>query len=157
MADDTSKTRYPSLDVVSEEIERVLAEQRKRADSLDTKGGITLAFAGAFVAVTHEDPRLLVLCGRIVAAVAGVIALAVVFPWPEPEPLGPKRLLLRLEFDAGLTRDLLFMFKGRYYDAFRLLIVRRRLGLRLAVAVLAISVTLLTPGVTLSKTAGGAS
>jgi hypothetical protein len=121
MADEAPEVRYPSLGVVSEEIERVLTEQRKRADGLDTKGGITLAFAGALVAVTHEDPRLLVICGRIVAY------------------------------------DFLLMFKGRYYDAFRLLIARRRLGLRLALAVLAISVTLLTLGVTLSKTAGGAS
>jgi hypothetical protein len=156
MADDVSEPTYPSLDAVSEEVERVLIEQRKRADGIDTKAGIALAFAGVLVAVTREDPRLLVICGRIVAAVAGVIALTVVFPWPEPEPLRPKVLLRRLESDARLTHDFLFLFKGRYHDAFRILIRRRRLGLRLTLVVLAISVTLLTLGVTLSKTAGGA-
>lgn len=155
MAGDTDDATAPSLDVVSDEVERVLIEQRKRADGIDTKCGLALAFAGALVAVTRGDARLLMICGRIVAATAGVLALTVVFPWSEPEPIRPRRLLRHLESDAVTTQGFLLMFKGRYHEAFRILIKWKRWGLRLTLVVLAVSITLLTLGVTLSKLRGG--
>lgn len=155
MANHGADRPLPSRDTVSDEVERILGEQRKSCDSLDTRCGLALAFAGALVAVTREDPRLLVVCGRIVAAIAGVISLTAVFPWPEPEPLKPKRLLRHLEADAGVTIGFLLMFKARYYEACHLLLKWKRWGLRLSLALLAISVTLLALGVTLSDAPGG--
>jgi hypothetical protein len=35
-------------------------EQRKRADNIDTKCGLALAFAGAIIALAREDTRLMV-------------------------------------------------------------------------------------------------
>jgi hypothetical protein len=154
MADSTADLTTPSLDTLSDEIERVIDEQRKRVDNIDTKCGLALAFAGALIALTREDARLLVVCGRAVAAVAGLVALAVVFPWDEPEPVRPKYLLRHIDSKMRPTRGFLFMFKARYYTALGLLFMRKRFGLRLAVVVLAISVTLLTLGVTLCKAKG---
>jgi hypothetical protein len=50
MADDAADPADPFLDAVSEEVERVLGEQRRRAENSDTKCGLALAFAGALIA-----------------------------------------------------------------------------------------------------------
>jgi hypothetical protein len=60
MANNTADQATPSLDIVGDEVERVIDEQRKRADSADTKCGLALAFAGAIMTLTREDTRLMV-------------------------------------------------------------------------------------------------
>jgi hypothetical protein len=102
MTDAPEAVAFPSLDVVTDEVNRVLDEQRRWSDAIDTKCGLALAFAGVLIALTREDARLLVVWGRIVGAVAGVIALVVVFPWREPELIKPRQLCGHLESDPGV-------------------------------------------------------
>jgi hypothetical protein len=157
MPDDPEGLISASLDEVTDEVNRVLDEQRRWSDAIDTKCGLALAFAGALIALTREDARLLVVWGRIVGAVAGAIALVVVFPWREPAPIKPRQLCGHLGSDPAATRRFLLFFNGLRYLALEELIERKRLGLRVTLAVLAISLTLLTLGVTLSKVDGGGS
>ena len=68
----------------------------------------------------------------------------------------PRELTGHLESDPGVARRFLLFF-WRFYLKLERLIKLERLGLRITLAVLAISLTLLTLGVTLSKvTEGGA-
>jgi hypothetical protein len=69
-----------SLDVVHEEVRAERGEQLQHFDSIDTKAGIVLGFAGALVALAPDRASLLVQIGRAVAVLSGFIALWTVWP-----------------------------------------------------------------------------
>lgn len=66
-----------SLDVVREEVRAERGAQLQHFDSIDTKAGILLGFAGALVALAPGRTTVLVQAGRAVAVVNG---------WKETEP-----------------------------------------------------------------------
>lgn len=69
-----------SLDVVREEVRAERGAQLQHFDSIDTKAGILLGFAGALVALAPGRTTVLVQAGRAVAVVSGFLALWTVWP-----------------------------------------------------------------------------
>ena len=64
-----------SLEIVAEEVGAERQMQLAHFDSLDSKAGIVLGFAGAIVVLTPGGRHLLIELGRAVAAVSGLSAL----------------------------------------------------------------------------------
>ena len=66
----------PSLDVLEDVVRREYDAQERRSDSLDTKAGLVLGFAGVLVSLTPASvwPPFTLLA-RGLAAAAGVLAL----------------------------------------------------------------------------------
>jgi hypothetical protein len=69
-----------SLEVVREEVRAERGAQLQHFDSIDTKAGILLGFAGALVALAPGRTTVLVQVGRAVAVVSGFLALWTVWP-----------------------------------------------------------------------------
>lgn len=71
--------RLRSLDPILEEVRSERAAQLRHFDTLDTKAGITLGFAGAMVALAPTG-ALIVDLGRLAGAVSGILALSTFWP-----------------------------------------------------------------------------
>jgi len=75
----------PSLGPVLAEARSEREAQLRHADSLDSKAGILLGFAGALVALTPQQAHLLVDLGRVAAVLAAILALSAF--WPRRFPI----------------------------------------------------------------------
>ncbi|MEW6060197.1 MAG: hypothetical protein AB1551_08700 [Actinomycetota bacterium] len=64
-----------SLDIVAEEVRTERGLQLSHFDSLDSKAGIVLGFAGAIVALAPGGRHLLVELGRAAAVISALLAL----------------------------------------------------------------------------------
>ena len=84
--------RLPSLELISD---RVTEERRAiaaHADALDTKAGIVLGFAGAFVALTVDVSGWPSRGAQLLAAVAALLAMGAFVPRATPVVgIGPLR------------------------------------------------------------------
>ena len=69
-----------SLLVIRNEVRAERSAQLQHLDSLDTKAGIVLGFAGALVAPASDRATLFVQVGRAVAVLSGFLALWTVWP-----------------------------------------------------------------------------
>lgn len=69
-----------SLQVIRDEVRAERSSQLQHFDSLDTKAGIVLGFAGALVALAPDRATLFVQVGRAVAVLSGFLALWTVWP-----------------------------------------------------------------------------
>lgn len=70
----------PSLEVIAAEVQREREAQLRHFESLDTKAGIVLGFAGVLVALGGRAGTLLGALGQITAAVGALLAVAAFFP-----------------------------------------------------------------------------
>ena len=91
-----------SLEVVREEARAERDVQLKHFDSIDTKAGIVLGFAGALVALVSGRRTTLVELGRTVAVLSGFLSLWTFWPrryWStDLRPLREKYLAAEPEF-----------------------------------------------------------
>jgi hypothetical protein len=70
----------PSLEVVSRAVQSEREGQLRHVESLDTKAGIVLGFAGAVVALATRTGSTLAVAGGAVAAIAAAGAVWTFFP-----------------------------------------------------------------------------
>ena len=70
----------PSLDIIADEVRRERDRQLSHFDSVDTKAGIVLGFAGAIASLASRESSVLSLVGAIGASAAALLALWAFFP-----------------------------------------------------------------------------
>ncbi|MGH3383834.1 MAG: hypothetical protein ACRDO1_04590 [Nocardioidaceae bacterium] len=71
---------YPSLEVISRELELQRAEQERRSTGFDTKAGLLLGFGGVLVGLSPETPNVLQIGGQVFAVAAAIAAVWAIFP-----------------------------------------------------------------------------
>jgi hypothetical protein len=115
-------------------------------DSLDSKAGIVLGFAGAIVALSPSGSQVLVEVGRGIAAISGLLALSAF--WPRRYWHVDLRILRDLYLDAepAFARlrllDTQIGMAGDMKDA----IAKKAVRLKLSMAALASAVVLTASG-----------
>lgn len=137
--------RLPSIGALLTAVERHLDQQRSHFESLDTKAGVAVGFAGVIAAIGRDVVPIVAKVGVGLAVVAAV--LAVLSFWPRKHPvLDPRRLRHYLRADESFTRlKLLDTEIEMALRASRLIEAKAR-SLRASLAVLVVSVVLLAVG-----------
>ncbi len=135
----------PSVAVLLAAVERHLEQQRTHFESLDTKAGVAVGFAGVIAAIGRDVGPLPAKVGVGLAAVAATLALLSF--WPRKHPVfDPRRLRQYLRADERITQlTLLDTEIEMALRASRLIEAKARL-LQASLAVLVISVVLLAGG-----------
>ena len=68
--------RLPSVEIVAARLERLLDGRARDFDSLDTKAGVVLGFAGVLIALANRRQSLIAVLGLVFAGTAGIAAVA---------------------------------------------------------------------------------
>ncbi|MGH2662778.1 MAG: hypothetical protein ACRDH8_08200 [Actinomycetota bacterium] len=145
-----SRRPLPSLDAVLSEVRAEREAQLKHFDSLDSKAGILLGFAGALIALSPQDASLMVDTGRAFAVLAAGAALWAF--WPRKYQITNLRVLR----DRYLAADQLFTLQrildtsismtGETFVALR----AKAWRLKAAMSFLAVAAALLASGLALN-------
>jgi hypothetical protein len=132
-----------SLDLVAREVHRQLEYQLRHFEGIDTKAGVTLGFAGAFVALTFGKSGDLIKAAAVAAAAAGFFALLAF--WPRKYPfiesfrLRSKYLTAEAPFTAVHLLDTKIKMETKAKAVIRSKVQRLELSLCLLVAALALA------------------
>jgi hypothetical protein len=133
----------PSLPVLNEEAAAEIAAQERRADALDSKGGVLLGFAGVLVGLSID--KLQGALGQVATGVAGVtamVAAAAIVPRAYPT-LSLRRLRDRyLTSEEEFTRLRVLDTRIAMYDRTQQTLAVKALLVRLAALGLAAAVVL---------------
>jgi hypothetical protein len=135
-----------SLEIVAEEVKSERRMQLAHFDSLDSRAGIVLGFAGAIVALTPSGRHLLVELGRAVAAVSGLSALWSFWPrryWNIDLQTLRDRYLAA---EPGFARLRLLDTQIDMAESMRSSVAIKALRLKVAMAALAVAVVLTAGG-----------
>ena len=136
-----------SLDLVLEEVRSERDLQLSHFDSIDTKAGIVLGFAGALVALAPPGAELLLGLGRALAVVCGFLCLSTFWPrryWSTNlRPFRDRYLAAELEF----TKVHLLDTQIGMADRMSRILASKAMRLKLAMVALASSVLLTAAGI----------
>jgi len=135
-----------SLEMVAEEVKSERQMQLTHFDSLDSKAGIVLGFAGAIVALTPGGRQLLVDLGRVAAVVSGMLALWSF--WPRRYWHVDLRALrdLYLAAEPGFARLRLIDTQIGMAESVRATVTSKALRLKLSMLALAVATVLTAAG-----------
>lgn len=135
-----------SLEVVLEEVRGERAAQLEHFDSIDTKAGIVLGFAGALVALGSRQTYVLVDLGRGVGVLSGFLSLWTFWPrryWStDLRPFRNKYLAAEPEF----TRLRLLDTQVDMAERMAGILQDKAMRLKLAMVALAVAVLLTAIG-----------
>lgn len=137
--------RLPSIGVLLTAVERHLDQQRSHFESLDTKAGVAVGFAGVIAAIGKDVGPLVAKAGVGLAVVAAVLAVLSFRPRKHPV-FDPRRLRSYLRADEKFTKlRLLDTEIEMALRASRLIEAKARL-LQASLAILVVAVVLLAGG-----------
>ncbi len=72
--------RFPSFDIVAEEIRTQVDQQQRQFDALDTKAGVILGFSGVLMALTGDRQGRLTGATVLLAMLAVLLAVLAFYP-----------------------------------------------------------------------------
>ncbi len=99
----TDQRRLPSAGLLLAALERHREEQHTHFESLDTKAGVAIGFAGAVVAIAKDVQPVLARVGVGFAVIAAVLAMFAFRPRKHPV-LDPRGLRRYLRAEEGFTQ-----------------------------------------------------
>jgi len=143
-----------SLDTLVDEVRRVREEQLRHFESLDTKGGVILGFAGALVAFANQLGKTERFAGSALALAAAISALSAFVDRDFPQIQAGAFRDRYLSSEAAFTKlHILDTMVAMSTEAGRLL-RRKALRIRFAAFALGSAVTLIFSGSILVKLIG---
>lgn len=146
---------YPSLMLVRDELDLLIAEQERRGASLDTKAGLLIGFGGVLVGVAPRDTGGWQLIGQIVVLLSIGVGLYAIFPRISGG-LSPRALRDRyLMADPATTRLSVLDTRIWMFEEDENRLRRKLLRMRIAVWTLVAGVVLLVLGSALNAMSGG--
>jgi hypothetical protein len=131
------------MPAVRTEVDRLVAEQTRRADNFDTKAGLLLGFCGVLIGFSSGDATVLLLLAKLSAAAAASFAVWALMPRISG---GVKPRYLRETYlnEAESTTNLRLLDTRIWlYELDESRLTDKVKRLRIAVALLAIAVLLL--------------
>lgn len=135
----------PSVGVLLAAVERLLEQQRSHFESLDTKAGVAVGFAGVITAIGRDAGPLPAKVGVGLAVVAAILAMLSFRPRHHPI-FDPLPLRQYLGADEGLTQLKLLDSEIEMAQRVPRLIKNKARLLQASLAVLVVSVVLLAGG-----------
>lgn len=136
-------SRMPSLERLGQAAERERDAQLRHFDSLDTKAGIVLGFAGVLVALAGRMLGGLSLGAQVAAALASLLALLSFLPRELPVLELRKMRDRYLRSEASFTDLHLLDTTVEMVEAGARLLARKSMWLRLAASLVALATGLL--------------
>lgn len=144
-----------SFTAIRDEVDRLIAEQGKRADNFDTKAGLLLGFCGVIVGFSPGDGGVLSVLAKVVAALAAGASVGALMPRVSGS-VAPRYLREHyLHREGGHTRLRLLDTKILLYESDESRLSSKVSRLRAAVSLLVVAVLLLLIGSFVSAWGGG--
>lgn len=142
--------RLPSLDLVAEKVRAERDGKARHFESLDTRAGIVLGFAGALVALASGEGALSQ-AGRVSAALAALLALWSLLPRTNPALNISELRSLYLHSEPPFTKLHLLDTEVVMVERLSRVIARKARRLAASVVALALSIALTAVGILVTR------